>query len=190
MTRMLLSLPCAAQVSLVRDSEARAVVVRADKPTSVARYAVKELVRHVEKATGITLKVVPESEAPVGLHTRVYVGQTEAARRHGIEPERLRREAFTMRSIGNDLFIVGREDNGDPLRQDNAKLARNLTAVYGGTEAVPADRLEKAKGAPRELVKFRKDHEHTYFSDLLHVTSFWERPRTNLDALVNMLSEK
>ena len=32
--------------------------------------------------------------------------------------------------------------------------------------------LEEAKEALRNLVKFRKDHEHTYLSDSLHVTSF------------------
>jgi hypothetical protein len=71
---ILLSLPCAAQVSLVRDGEARAVVLRADEPSSVARYAIEELVWHVEKATGITLKVMPESEAPAEVHTWVYIG--------------------------------------------------------------------------------------------------------------------
>ncbi len=125
----LLSLPCAAQVRLVRDGEAHAVVLRADEPSSVARYAVEELVWHVREATGVTLKVMPESEAPAKVHTRIYIGQTEAARRNGIEPERLRREAYTMRSIGNDLFIVGRDDNGDPLRQDNPNVG-TLFGVY------------------------------------------------------------
>lgn len=124
-----LTLPCAAQVSLVRDGKARAVVLRADEPSPVASYAVKELLRHVEKATGVTLKVMPESEAPAQVHTRIYIGQTKAARRHGIDPDYLQREAYTMRSIGNDLFIVGREDNKDPLRQDNPNVGP-LFGVY------------------------------------------------------------
>ena len=126
-TGTLLSLPCAAQVSLVRDGKVHAVVLRADEPSPVASYAVEELVWHMGKATGVTLKVMPESEAPAEVHTRVYIGQTEAARRNGIEPERLRREAYTMRSIGNDLFIVGHDDNGDPLRQDNP----NVGTLFG-----------------------------------------------------------
>lgn len=39
--------PGAAQVSLVRDGEARAVVVLPDEPADVARYAAEELVWHV-----------------------------------------------------------------------------------------------------------------------------------------------
>jgi hypothetical protein len=128
-TWMSLSVPCGAQVSLVRDGQARAVVVRADEPSPVAIYAVEELLWHVEKATGIRLKVMPESEAPVEMHTRIYIGQTEAARHNGIETGRLPREAYTMRSVGNDLFIVGRDGDGDPLRQDNPNVG-TLFGVY------------------------------------------------------------
>jgi tetratricopeptide (TPR) repeat protein len=76
------------------------------------------------------------------------------------------------------------------LGLEHARLARNLAAVYDGNEVVPADRLEEAKEALHELVKFRKKHEHTYFSDLLHVTNFWEHPRMNLDTLMSMLPKK
>lgn len=128
-TGTLLSLPCAAQVSLVRDGEANAVLLRADEPSLVVRYAIEELVWHVRKATGVTLKVMPESEEPVEVHTRIYIGQTDAARRNGIDPERLQREAYTIRSIGNDLFIVGRDSNENPLRQDNPNVG-TLFGVY------------------------------------------------------------
>ncbi len=132
---MFLSLPGAAQVILVRDGKARAVVVKADEPTETARYAVEELVRHVEQATGVALEVVPESEAPADMHTRIYIGETETARRNGIDPERLPREAYAMRSVGNDLFIVGREDDGDPLHQDNPNVG-TLFGVYEFLERV------------------------------------------------------
>jgi hypothetical protein len=73
---------------------------------------------------------------------------------------------------------------------EHARLASNLAAVFDGNEAVPEGRLEEAKQALRELVKFRKAHEHTYFSDLLHVTSFWERPRLEVDALTGSMFEE
>ena len=41
-----------AKVSIVRDGKVRAVVVTAAKPSEVAAYAAKELVYHIEKATG------------------------------------------------------------------------------------------------------------------------------------------
>jgi len=67
---------------------------------------------------------------------------------------------------------------------DHAQLALRLTALYGGEEVVPAGRREEAKAALQELVAFRKAHERTFFSDLQHATTFWERPRMNLDELI------
>ncbi len=115
--------------SVVRDGEARAVVVTADEPFETARYAVDELAWHIKEATGVALDVLPESTVPDKLCTRIYVGETEAARRVGIVPESLPREAYVMRSVGGDLFIVGRDGDEDPLRQDNPNVG-TLFGVY------------------------------------------------------------
>jgi len=119
----------AAQVRLVDHGQACSVVVTADSPTATARYAAEELVSHVKRATGVDLAVVGEANAPQDPHTRIYVGETDAARHCGIEVERLPREAYVLRSVGNDLFIVGREDEGDPLDQSNPN-AGTLFGVY------------------------------------------------------------
>lgn len=118
-----------AQVSLVKESKATAVVVTAESPTETARYAVEELVSHVEQATGVSLSVVPESQAPRDVHTRIYIGDTETGQRNGIDPALLPREAYVMRSVGNDLFIVGRERDGNPLSTHNPD-AGTLFGVY------------------------------------------------------------
>ena len=124
-----LALPAAAEVGLVREGQARAVVVTADDPTPTARYAADELVRHVEKASGVRLAILTESEAAADMPTCIYVGPTEAASRRGIDPGRLPREAFVLRSVGGDLFIVGHEDDGDPLDPRNPN-AGTLFGVY------------------------------------------------------------
>ncbi|MFO7973960.1 MAG: DUF4838 domain-containing protein [Candidatus Hydrogenedentota bacterium] len=126
---VLLSFPATAQVSLVKNGEARAVVVLADTPSETARYAAEELVRHVELATGVRLEITPESDVPAAPHTRIYVGETESAAHHGIDVQRLPREAYVLRSVGNDLFIVGRESESDPLDQNNPD-AGTLFGVY------------------------------------------------------------
>jgi hypothetical protein len=119
----------AAQVSLVRNGQADAVIVTASTPSPTARYAVEELVRHIELATGVRLPVVAEPDEPEDLHTRVYVGDTQTARRNGIDPDALPRESWVLRSVGNDLFIVGREDDGDPLAENNPHVG-TLFGVY------------------------------------------------------------
>ncbi len=124
-------LPAAAgaQVTVVVDGEPRSVVATAERPTRTAAYAVEELVEHVRLATGVTLDVVPESETPEDVNTRIYVGETESALRQGIDVERLPRETFVMRSVGNDLYILGRESDADPLVLDNPDVG-TLFGVY------------------------------------------------------------
>ncbi|MFP4502858.1 MAG: DUF4838 domain-containing protein [Candidatus Hydrogenedentota bacterium] len=128
-TALLPAVNTVAQVTLVENGEARAVVVTADEPTPTARYAAEELVSHVAKATGVTLEVAPESKAPEAPHTRVYIGEMETARHQGIDTNRLPREAYVMRSVGNDLFITGKESGADPLSESNPDTG-TLFGVY------------------------------------------------------------
>jgi hypothetical protein len=114
---------------VVTNSKPQAVVVTADGPTETGIYAVKELVKHVNLATDVTLDIVPESKAPIEVHTHIYVGETKAARMQGIDVERLPRETFVMRSVGNDLFILGRESDAGPLDRNNPD-AGTLFGVY------------------------------------------------------------
>ena len=131
----LLPLSGEAQVRIVEDGRARAVVVTADEPTPTARYAAEELVLHITRATGVSLPIVPESEVPEDVHSRVYVGDTETGRTFGLDPERLPRETFVLRSVGNDLFIGGRESDGDPFAEHNPGVGP-LFGVYELLEEV------------------------------------------------------
>ena len=98
-----------AQVSLVRNGKACAVVVTAVKPSPVAAYAVEELVAHVKQATGQTLPVAVETAIPSGCTSRVFVGVTAAAKKQGIDAEKLPIEEYILRTVGPDMYIVGKE---------------------------------------------------------------------------------
>jgi hypothetical protein len=97
------------QVVLVRDGTVRAVVVTAAKPSPVAAYAVEELVSHVKQATGQQLPVAVETAIPEGYDSRVFVGVCEAARKQRIDADKLEIEEYVLRTVGNDLYIVGKE---------------------------------------------------------------------------------
>jgi hypothetical protein len=97
------------QVGLVRDGKACAVIVTAVKPSPVAAYAVDELVAHVKQATGERLPVVAETAIPGGYASRVFVGVTEAAKKQGIDAGKLPIEEYVLRTVGADLYIVGKE---------------------------------------------------------------------------------
>ncbi|MCC6156224.1 MAG: hypothetical protein IT367_20830, partial [Candidatus Hydrogenedentes bacterium] len=66
----------------------------------------------------------------------------------------------------------------------HAQLACKLAAVFDGEKSLPENKIEEGKQALRELIAFRKKYEGMFFSDLLHVISYWERPGIDVDALV------
>lgn len=124
---VLLTAVSAHALPLVEQGQPRAMLVTADEPSPIARYAAEELAHHVEKATGVALAIVGESQAPVeGRH--VYIGVTEAARAQGIRPDELPPDALLLRSVGNNLYVLGIEDDQDPL--DQSARSGTLYGVY------------------------------------------------------------
>ena len=85
-------------VILVDVGRPRAVVVTAHDPSPVAAYAAEELAAQVEKATGARLPVLSESDlAADDTRARVYVGDTKAARKTGLDPSGCRERSFASR---------------------------------------------------------------------------------------------
>lgn len=117
-----------AEVPLVANGKALAVVVTADHPGEVARYAAEELVYHIQKATGVRLSIVTESMVPPEPPGRVYIGDCEASREAGIETGKLALDAFVLRTKGTSLIIAGNDGGGDPL--DSSTRAGTLWGVY------------------------------------------------------------
>jgi hypothetical protein len=117
------------QVTLVDGGSARAVVVTALQPLPIAVYAAQELVTHVERATGVRLKVVTEEAIPDVSAGRIYVGATQAARAAGIDAESLPSEVAVLRTVSNALFIVGRDGAGAALDFNNP-WSGTLWGVY------------------------------------------------------------
>jgi len=116
------------EVPIVTDGQAQAVIVTAAEPLPVARYAAQELAYHVERATGVTLAIVTEDAIPDQPAGRVYVGATQAAADAGIDATALKGEETVLRTVGNALFIVGQDEDSDPLANDTN--AGTLWGVY------------------------------------------------------------
>ena len=125
---VLLSAPACADVPLVAEGRPLAVVVTADHPNQVARYAAAELVLHVRMATGVALAVATESTVPPEPEGRVFIGDCGAGRDAGVNPSAMEAEAFTLRTKGKSLIIAGNDGGGDPL--DSTTRAGTLWGVY------------------------------------------------------------
>lgn len=119
---------------LVENGKPGAVVVLADDSTMTARYAAEELVAHVKKATGVELPVLAESMIGAETRPRIFVGMTNAARAAGIDAENLDHDAFILRSLNGDLFIVGREDPSRIRVKSGGMRDRILHGGYASRE--------------------------------------------------------
>ncbi|MBM4081986.1 MAG: hypothetical protein FJ278_19935, partial [Planctomycetes bacterium] len=122
----------AAEIPIVADGSARAVVALSENATPVARYAAEEFVHHVQKATGVKLAVVSEKELPSQPAGRVFIGDGDHARKAGIEASKLSPETFVLRTRDSALFIVGGDGEGEPL--DVNTPAGTLFGVYEALE--------------------------------------------------------
>ena len=97
---------------LIDEGRANVVLVTADAPSPIVSLAIEELIDHMKRSTGVSIKVVPESDAPVaGGVVRIFIGKTNAAGAVGLDTEQLESDAFILHTEANDLYILGREDD-------------------------------------------------------------------------------
>jgi hypothetical protein len=112
-----------ANVTLVQDGEARAIIVTPEKPTRVVSYAAAELAWHVERACGVKLEIVNETAAKSG--TRLFIGPCAAS---GVDLAKLAPEACVVRVTDEAVFISGDDGGSDPL--DTNTRAGTLWGLY------------------------------------------------------------
>ncbi len=103
----------AADEFLVEQGRSRAEIVVAETPPRAVKLAAVEFQSYLEKITGSRLEIVtsPTDTMPV----KIYVGESEHARRVGVNAEDLERDAFRMVSGPSWLALVGRDWDFTPV---------------------------------------------------------------------------
>lgn len=114
---------------IVSKGKAQALVVIPDDAQPTAKYAARELVAHITKATGVVLEIMEESIAPIDTMGKIYVGDTRQAKSLDIRVDHLASEEAVIRRRGDALFITGRDGPGDPLDGNNT-YSGTLWGVY------------------------------------------------------------
>jgi hypothetical protein len=104
-------------VELVRDGKAVATIVIPADDLAVESYAAQELQYHVKASSGAELPIASESK-PIQAGPHVYLGHCKAAAAAGVDPSALPGNAYIVKTVGDDLFICGRDSKGDPLGRD------------------------------------------------------------------------
>lgn len=138
---------------LVEDGVAKAVVVTADNPNPIVNLAVEELIDHIYSSTNVMLEIITESDLPkTEAATRIFIGENKVSHSVGIDVMQLKPDAYYLRTIGTEIFLLGREDNNNY----NERSGRNGT-LYG-----VYDFLEKTIGVkwlwPGELGRHVPKH--------------------------------
>jgi len=120
--------PCCAgaDVPVVSDGRPVATVVIPADALPVVRYAADELVFHVKRASDATLPIVTDDQAPAGPQIRLGpVPQVELPR---FDPTLLNPDACLLRTVGQTLYVYGRDSGGPPLGMETG--AGTLMGVY------------------------------------------------------------
>ena len=120
--------------TVVATGKPPAVIVVASKPVNrrVIQYAAEELQRVVRKASGVQLKIIPESsvaELPLTKAGLIFLGPCTETKKAGVEVAGLPPNSFLIKTDGLRLFLNGKDGGTDVPRNDHVDMG-TLFAVY------------------------------------------------------------
>ena len=129
-----LAVACPA-LEIVTDGKPVATIVIPDEPLPVVKSAADELVYHVEKATGAELPVVAESAMP-DEGPSIVLGGCRASANAGLGVDAADPNAWTIKLIGNRLYMLGDDSDGPAawILHSNRTRVGTLFAVYSFLE--------------------------------------------------------
>ncbi len=120
----------AAALDIVRDGKARVAIVIPDETVKKVQRAAKELQYHVQEASGATLDIVRESAEFPAKQGSIYLGACRATKQAGIVTDKLSRNGFLIKTVGKDIFLVGRDTAGPWTANNWPNEHGTLQAVY------------------------------------------------------------
>lgn len=97
-------------IDIVAEGVGRAVIVIPTTASDAVKDAAGELQNYVKKITGAELPIAQEGVQPQG--PSIWVGSTKRSAQIGLGLEALKPEGFCIKTVNDDLFIVGKDDVG------------------------------------------------------------------------------
>ena len=134
----------AANLELVKNGTPNAAIILSSKPTESAQMGAYELQHCVKLITGVTLPIRIEKAAE---QVKIYIGDTAAARKAGLNADKFTGESYELKTVGNNLFLIGRDSPkfGKVNYQKYASFPRYHDAINGSLFAT-YDFLEERCG--------------------------------------------
>lgn len=148
-----------AEQFLIKDGQAQAQIVTAERPSPAVKLAAEELQSYLEKIGGVRLKITdsPDEKALV----TVYVGRSAFTDRLGMSNEGLEDGAFRIVSGDGWLALVGRDIEYEPTppftmqpaptHPDQARMLAEWDAKTGSTYANPYGSLRRRYNSTMDL---------------------------------------
>ena len=108
------SLDSSKMIKLAENGESRAEIVIGGKSCPVVAFAAKELKTFLDQVTGADFKIVNQRS---GNTPAIFLGDSGLAKEMNIDVASLPRDAFVIKSSGQDIVIAGRDNQTtDPKR--------------------------------------------------------------------------
>ncbi|MFN2350720.1 MAG: DUF4838 domain-containing protein, partial [Kiritimatiellia bacterium] len=125
------------ELLLWNDGQTAHQIVIPDKyPTEQLEKSIQqaaELLRKTAEHNGVSLEILPESQAAAE-RPAVYVGQTEFAKRHGVDFSTMAGWTYAFKVVGKDLIIAGNDEPDPiPLEQRRPREANRGGIPFFGT---------------------------------------------------------
>jgi len=97
----------ATAMTIAHEGAPAAAIVPAEHATAAEQQAVAELADYLGRIAGCEFEITEDPGGPA-----VYVGPTARALEAGIDPDALGREEWIVRTVGDDLIVVGGRPRG------------------------------------------------------------------------------
>jgi Domain of unknown function (DUF4838)/Carbohydrate family 9 binding domain-like len=99
-----------AELKIVKDGKSSYQVVVGKDCPKITRAAAKDLILYLRKSTGAKLSF--NQTSVTGNQPSIVVGDCAASRKAGIDAAKLPPEGFVIKTVGRNLYIVGRDTKG------------------------------------------------------------------------------
>ena len=102
---------------LILDSESQIVIVVPEKSGAVVRFAGTEMQTFLQQSFGDDVPIV---SIPDVRKTSIILGENDYSREAGIDLTQLPRDGFVIKTVGKNIYILGKDDN-------RINLEKNIT---------------------------------------------------------------
>ena len=126
-------------LELVKNGKITFVIVTADQPDPIARYAAQELQDHFRLASGTVPEIIRESEYESG--PAIMVGETSVAKKYGINPGMLQPESLIVARLDDVIVLSGGDNPSIPAHMVSGRAFVPVGTLYAAYEF-----LEKTVG--------------------------------------------